>query len=480
MTLRRRSNAHHAHDQEKDLKAGQNNGHVYYYYPRRISLRYAALIIVVLTVILFAITKEYLTSKRNDNDELHDIHYPPQHIIDNNNNQCAILLFGTPRSFTSVVLPMLKQHVLLPNLIYSCDYYVHINSVEYEDVPLYQGSGGHITNPDVVARELENAILRNDTRLSDSSPVFVRFVNSTRLERFKRHRELYLKTHLLQDESGHWVQYSDVIQSYDGITMAWNLMESENRSYNHVAVVGLHTIYIDPLDIYHLYASGNNIVISDASPNAFGPYEAMKIWVTERFNHIYKHVSTLVATGIGSPKLTEGELLKQTVLPILEKKRFLPVTIQCSLDVLPDNSVLLEGCNDNSRSKGQLEKVLGEPCVLIVQQGMHRCIFDSEKHALWEVEEKRKVNEFSILTWLFPSKGSSSTKNQEAVVCCIVSNEEAYLDEWIDYNIGIGFAHIYIYDNTADFDMGRGWLERRPRLFGRVTLHHFPGAVQQP
>ena len=28
-------------------------------------------------------------------------------------------------------------------------------------------------------------------------------------------------------------------------------------------------------------------------------------------------------------------------------------------------------------------------------------------------------------------------ENNEAVICCIVSNEEAYLDEWIDYHLGI-------------------------------------------
>jgi len=48
-----------------------------------------------------------------------------------------------------------------------------------------------------------------------------------------------------------------------------------------------------------------------------------------------------------------------------------------------------------------------------------------------------------------------------AVVCSIMTKEEAYLDEWIDYHLGIGFEHMYIYDNTADLELGHGWLDHR-------------------
>ena len=35
----------------------------------------------------------------------------------------------------------------------------------------------------------------------------------------------------------------------------------------------------------------------------------------------------------------------------------------------------------------------------------------------------------------------------DAVICCIALDEEAYIDEWIQYHLHIGFSHIYIYDN---------------------------------
>ncbi len=64
----------------------------------------------------------------------------------------------------------------------------------------------------------------------------------------------------------------------------------------------------------------------------------------------------------------------------------------------------------------------------------------------------------------------------------IVSNEERYLDEWIDYNLGIGFVELYVYDNTADFELGwhRCWLDRRgAHLAGRMSIAHLPGEGRQ-
>jgi len=39
------------------------------------------------------------------------------------------------------------------------------------------------------------------------------------------------------------------------------------------------------------------------------------------------------------------------------------------------------------------------------------------------------------------------TSINDAVVCAIALNEDLYIDEWITYNMALGFSHIYIYDN---------------------------------
>eukprot|EP00956_Cyclotella_meneghiniana_P036051 scaffold120703_cov42-Cyclotella_meneghiniana.AAC.3 len=71
------------------------------------------------------------------------------------------------------------------------------------------------------------------------------------------------------------------------------------------------------------------------------------------------------------------------------------------------------------------------------------------------------------------------TANDTAAICVIASEEEMYVDEWLDFHLGLGFGHIYIYDNSDNFDLGNGWLDRRPRLTNKVTVQHFPGEGKQ-
>jgi hypothetical protein len=66
--------------------------------------------------------------------------------------------------------------------------------------------------------------------------------------------------------------------------------------------------------------------------------------------------------------------------------------------------------------------------------------------------------------------------NQTAAVCAIMIREEPYMDEWIIYYIyGLGFAHIYIYDNSDD-NVIKGYSDKYP---GKVTIRHMPGKVKQ-
>ena len=34
------------------------------------------------------------------------------------------------------------------------------------------------------------------------------------------------------------------------------------------------------------------------------------------------------------------------------------------------------------------------------------------------------------------------------VICAIAKNENAYLYEWAEYHLSLGFSHIYVYDNN--------------------------------
>ena len=61
---------------------------------------------------------------------------------------CAILLFGLPRAFEEYVLPSLIQNVIIPNVQYHCDYYMHYYHIDGETASR-SGHGGKI-DPDKV------------------------------------------------------------------------------------------------------------------------------------------------------------------------------------------------------------------------------------------------------------------------------------------------------------------------------------------
>lgn len=55
-------------------------------------------------------------------------------------------------------------------------------------------------------------------------------------------------------------------------------------------------------------------------------------------------------------------------------------------------------------------------------------------------------------------------------ICCIALDEEVYIDEWLRHHFGLGFDHVYVYDNSPDGTMS-------PRK--NVTVIHMPGSVKQ-
>ena len=66
--------------------------------------------------------------------------------------------------------------------------------------------------------------------------------------------------------------------------------------------------------------------------------------------------------------------------------------------------------------------------------------------------------------------------NNKAVVCSIQKKEDAYIDEWVDYHLAIGFEMIYIYDNTDNYNL-RNWGNKR--FLDGVRVTHFPGIKKQ-
>lgn len=75
---------------------------------------------------------------------------------------------------------------------------------------------------------------------------------------------------------------------------------------------------------------------------------------------------------------------------------------------------------------------------------------------------------------------SPSKHNSTVAVCLLLRNETLYIDEWMDFHNALGFAPIYIYDNTLtpDIDL-EFWYQRRGDIQKYVKIIHFPQAPAQ-
>ena len=56
---------------------------------------------------------------------------------------------------------------------------------------------------------------------------------------------------------------------------------------------------------------------------------------------------------------------------------------------------------------------------------------------------------FSVTDWLDRIINKSTKEHYYLALCCIVKDENAYLEEWITYHRKIGVDHFFIYDNES-------------------------------
>eukprot|EP00980_Cylindrotheca_fusiformis_P022420 scaffold9289_cov101-Cylindrotheca_fusiformis.AAC.2 len=67
-------------------------------------------------------------------------------------------------------------------------------------------------------------------------------------------------------------------------------------------------------------------------------------------------------------------------------------------------------------------------------------------------------------------------------LCAVQKGALRYIDEWVDYNLAIGFDKLYVYDNSDDFELKEWYYNNNtviPNLQDRVEIQHFPGSKIQ-
>ena len=66
-----------------------------------------------------------------------------------------------------------------------------------------------------------------------------------------------------------------------------------------------------------------------------------------------------------------------------------------------------------------------------------------------------------------------------ASLCLFIKNEPLYVNEYVDYHLGIGFDEIFVYDNSHDFNLKSWGMYKSNETHGRLILTHYPGIQQQ-
>ncbi|KAL3928481.1 MAG: hypothetical protein SGBAC_012635 [Bacillariaceae sp.] len=328
----------------------------------------------------------------------------------NDDLQCAICFFGLPRSYKELVLPSIVKNVLEPNAKYNCDIFVHFYARKKE-LKGRLNPGGEMDPTEIY--DLESAV-QEMAKSKASSPQDVIFSNDTEKTFFDVRRkqiDKYLKTK--DDKTGKklyfpWKQKTwkrsslvNLIRQWHSIENVFGQMEShmekmgEKKKYTRVAMLRNDAMYLSPIDILKLDNDENNNEtgnVNDQSKNVdvnnqhfviapfanypvndrmvYGPYDAIKIWATQRFNLVEGRAKKSANRGMVMHSET---FMQQTILPAMEslgyKQHVHPGL--CFIRTRPDSKALFNDCRTMGTAKGfenrsvivsEMESILGRSC----------------------------------------------------------------------------------------------------------------------
>mmetsp|Transcript_25395 Transcript_25395/g.54160 ORF Transcript_25395/g.54160 Transcript_25395/m.54160 type:complete len:520 (+) Transcript_25395:48-1607(+) len=304
---------------------------------------------------------------------------------DHPTSSCAILFFGLPRSFKLFVLPSIIENIIVPNLDNNCDYYLHYHAVASEGQNRAGESGGTINGNDVFL--LEDAIRRTTAGTGKGAPR-ISITNST-IEDFEKARgKVMILYETARDENGEYLYFPynaasweypntirNMVKQWHSIDAVWQHMEENakalKKSYSRVAMLRNDVMYVTPFDMYSLSNNerdiGNNHVVVPDWANypvndrmIAGPYDAVKVWATERFQRIESHVRDYPIPGWGmhSEKFMNFSIFPAMLSASKDDSKKLSSSLSpgyvldqnpsvCFLRARADWSVWIEDCNDS-------------------------------------------------------------------------------------------------------------------------------------
>ena len=252
--------------------------------------------------------------------------------------RCAILLWGLPRAFESLVLPSLVRHVIQPNARYHCDYFVHYYQLDHEESGR-SGQGGDLHPEQVLL--LEHHVWKEQKNKHQRTPV-VRFAVDQEADFWKKYRPLLDKINNTLDPQGKPLYFpwkartyqkptttDNIIKMWHSIQSVWNLMEQQQQQpnnnvvYTHVAMLRSDVVYMTPIDIYE-YGSDVVVVpgfgkhpVSDRI--VYGPARAVQIWATQRFAKLESHVQFMYQNNHRGWGLHSERFVQYALFPAMQQ-----------------------------------------------------------------------------------------------------------------------------------------------------------------
>lgn len=207
-------------------------------------------------------TRDALMTAMSASTNLQLIH-SSQKVQHQHKNDCALLFFGLPRAYTTLVLPSLRRNVLQRNP--HCDVYLHTYRLQ-EETAGRSGAGGTLRVEEAV-QALRDTVQQVYKESSSSRyykggrpPPLVRFVADTEEVFWDQYRPLLNKLRNTTLAGGNFLYFPYKATTYrypttlDNIIKMWHSLQrvyelTAGRTYRRMAVLRSDVLYLTPIDL---------------------------------------------------------------------------------------------------------------------------------------------------------------------------------------------------------------------------------------
>ena len=299
---------------------------------------------------------------------------------------CAINFYGLPRAF-HLVLPSIIKHVIEPNQVHHCDFFVHFYN-QTTEVAGRSGGGGIFKADDILDLRMALQQVRQhqspSVRSRPTPEQVIQFASDTNTSFYQSHENIVREILTARDETDTrplyfpWLERDydaapmdgkntvlNIIKLWHSVDRAWNLMEEYgeiNRvNYTRVAMLRSDVVFLTPFDIWDMGVpdsidtNNTRVVIPSFARYPvndraiYGSAIGVRIWSTSRFDGLARHVEYFRGSGyvMHHERFVDATLLpdiRQRGIDVIEHPSF------CFCRARSNNRVWINDCTKGNAS----------------------------------------------------------------------------------------------------------------------------------